>query len=107
MSGGCWRGFAVLGWFDTMQGVILAPAVKFTEAKTHFVAAFRRNPNTPAPKVRLTTVADFHDWKAEMRAYDAVRMDLKLATPQQIQAQNAAIHVPQGGARIIRHAEYV
>ena len=81
--------------------------MKFTEAKTHFVAAFRRNPNTPAPKVRMATVADFHEWKAEMRAYDAAKMDLNLATPRQIQTQNAAVRIPKGSARIVRHAQYV
>lgn len=81
--------------------------MKFTEAKTHFLAAFRQDPNTPAPKVRTDTVTDFREWKAEMRGYDAARMDLNLATPQQIQAQNAAIRVPQGGGRIVRHAQYV
>ena len=98
---------AQAGWFDNIGCMILPLDVKFTEAKTHFVAAFRRNPKTAAPKVRMTTVADFHDWKAEMRAYDAAKMDLNLATPQQIQAKNAAIHVPRGGARIVRHAQYV
>lgn len=81
--------------------------MKFTEAKNHFVAAFRRNPNTPAPKMRMATVADFHEWKAEMRAYDAAKLDLKLATPRQIQAKNAAVRVPKGGARIVRHTQYV
>jgi len=89
------------------ERVAFLSCVKFTEAKAHFENAFRRNPNTPAPKVRMTTVADFHDWKAEMRAYDAAKMDLNLATPQQIHAQNAAIHVRKGGARIVRHAQYV
>lgn len=80
--------------------------VKFTEAKDHFVAALRRDPATPAPKVRTATVADFHDWKAEMRAYDAAKLELNLATPQEIQAQNAAIQLPKGGGRVIRHAQY-
>lgn len=81
--------------------------MKFTEAKKHFVAAFRRNPHTPAPKMRMATVADFHEWKAEMRAYDAAKLALVLATPGQIQAKNAAVRIPKGGARIVRHAEYV
>ena len=67
---------------------------------------FRRNPLTPAPAIKLHPMDDFHEWKAEMRGYDAARVDLKLATPQQIQAQNAAIPTPLGGNRIIRHAPY-
>ena len=42
-----------------------------------------------------------------MRAYDEAKMTLNLATPQQIQAQNAVLHVRNGGARIVRHAQYV
>lgn len=80
--------------------------MKFTEAKAHFIVTLRRNPATPAPKVRTATVTDFHDWKAEMRAYDAAKLELNLATPQEIQAQNAAIQLPKGGVRIIRHARY-
>ena len=95
------------GRFDKCKCVILSFPVKFTEAKTYFVAAFRLNPNTPAPKVRTGTITDFHEWKAEMRGYDAARLDLHLATPQQIQAQNTAICIPQGGGKIIRHAQYV
>jgi len=85
----------------------LSFAVKFTEAKAHYLAAFRRNPKTHAPKVRTTTLAVFHEWKAEMRADDAARIDLNLATPTQIQEQNAAIQIPRGGVQIIRHAQYV
>jgi hypothetical protein len=81
--------------------------VKFTEAKNHFLAALRNNPNTPAPQMRRATVADFHEWKAEMRAYDAAKLELNLATPRQIQMQNAAVRIPQSGARIVRHAQYV
>ena len=90
-----------------VRSVILSFTVQFTEAKAHFIAAFRRDPHTPAPELRMTTVTDFHAWKAEMRAYDAAKLDLNLATPQQIQTQNAAVHVPPGGARIVRHAQYV
>lgn len=81
--------------------------MKFTEARAYFVAALRENPATPAPEVRMATLDDFHDWKAEMRAYDAAKLELNLATPQEIQVRNAAIHVPAGGARIVRHARYV
>ena len=55
----------------------------------------------------MATVAEFHEWKAEMRAYDTAKLELNLATPGQIQSQNAAVRVPKGGARIVRHAQYV
>jgi hypothetical protein len=92
---------------DKTKGRFFYPSVKFTEAKAHYVTAFRENPNTPAPKVRLTTPAGFHEWKAEMRAYDAARIELNLTTALQVQDQNAAIHILPGGARIVRHAQYV
>jgi len=85
----------------------LSFAVKFTEAKAYFIAAFRKDPKHPAPKLRTATVTDFHEWKAERRGYDAAKMDLNLASPQQIQTQNTAVHVPTGGVRIVRHAQYV
>lgn len=81
--------------------------MRFTEAKAYYVAALRRNPKTPAPKVRTGTVAEFHEWKAEMRAYDAALLELHLATPEEVQARNAAIRVPPGGGRIVQHASYV
>ncbi len=80
--------------------------MKFTEAKRHFIAAFRQNPRTPAPKLRVGTAADFHEWKAEMRGYDAALMALQLATPEEIQARNTAVKTACHGGRIVRHAPY-
>ena len=94
------------GQFDKGAFASFSPDVKFTDAKAHYVAALLRNPETPAPKVRMGTVAEFHEWKAEMRAYDAAQLELHLATPEEIQARNAAIRVPTGGGRIIQHASY-
>lgn len=80
--------------------------MKFTEAKRHFIAAFRQNPRTPAPKIRVGTAAGFHEWKAEMRGYDAAQMALQLATPDEIQARNTAVKTARHGGRIVRHAPY-
>jgi hypothetical protein len=92
--------------FDKNPPKSLSPSVKFTEARAYYLAALRRNPETPAPKVRMATIAEFHDWKSEMRAYDAAQLDLHLATPEDIQKRNAAIRVPIGGGRIVQHASY-
>ena len=80
--------------------------MKFTEAKCHFIAAFRQNPRTPAPNIRVGTIAGFHEWKAEMRGYDAAQMAMQLATAEEIQARNTAVKTARGGGRIVRHAPY-
>lgn len=94
------------GGFDRPGEGGFCQGVKFTEAKRHFIAAFHQNPLTPAPKIRVGTVVGFHEWKAEMRGYDAAQMALRLATPEEIQARNTAIMTARGGGRIVRHAPY-
>jgi hypothetical protein len=54
----------------------------------------------------MANVDDFHAWKAEMRAYDAARLELKLATPAEIQTENAAIRVRGRSWRIVEHAQH-
>lgn len=78
----------------------------YTEAHRHYLAALRENPRTPPPALRMETTDDFHAWKAEMRAYDAARLELKLATPQEIQGENAAIAVRGRPWRIVEHARH-
>lgn len=80
--------------------------MKFTDAKAHFMGQLRANPSGAAPRPRLDTPADLHEWKAEMRGFDAAQLELGLARPADVQARNAAIHA-RTGARIVRHARYV
>jgi len=80
--------------------------VTFTEGYRHFLAALRRNPDTPAPALRMGTMADFHAWKAEMRAYDQARIDLKLVTPAQLRIRNTAVQFARRRARVVRHENY-
>jgi hypothetical protein len=78
----------------------------YTEAYRHYLGALRANPQTPPPAFRMANVDDFHAWKAEMRAYDAARLELKLATPAEIQTENAAIRVRGRSWRIVEHAQH-
>lgn len=78
----------------------------YTEAYRFYLDALRRNPRTPPPVFRAETGDDFHAWKAEMRAYDAARLELKLATPEEIQAENAVVGMHAGPWRIVEHARY-
>jgi hypothetical protein len=78
----------------------------YTEAYRHYLAALRENPRTPPPTLRMDTTDDFHAWKAEMRAYDAARLELKLATPQEIQAENSVVGAHAGPWRIVEHARF-
>ena len=78
----------------------------YTEAYRHYLAALRENPRTPPPALRMETTDEFHAWKAEMRAYDAVRIDLKLATPEEIQAENSIVGTHAWPWRIVEHARF-
>jgi hypothetical protein len=78
----------------------------YTEAYRHYLDALRKNPQTAAPAMRMDTIEDFHAWKAEMRAFDAARLELKLATPAEIQAENSALKLKGKTGRIVRHASF-
>lgn len=79
--------------------------MNYLEAHRHFLAALRRDPATPAPALRKETTARFHEWKDAMRAYDQARIDVGLATPRQVQAENTATG-DGGRPRMVRHARY-
>ncbi len=78
----------------------------YTEAYRFYLDALRNNPQTPPPPFHADTADDFHEWKAEMRAYDAARIELKLATPQEIQAENSVVGRRRGRWRIVKHARF-
>ena len=78
----------------------------YTEALRFYLDALRENPRTPPPACRTESGDAFHAWKAEMRAYDAARLELKLATPAEVQEENAAIRVRGRPWRIVEHAQH-
>jgi hypothetical protein len=45
-------------------------------------------------------------WKKRIRAYDEARLRLRIATPAQIQRENAAIILDPKRARILTFARY-
>lgn len=68
----------------------------------------QKNPQQSAPALPKTalTVAKLHRYKERLRAYDAARIELKLASPAQIQRENSAV----GTAfrpRIVRFSQHV
>lgn len=76
--------------------------------KAKFVRLLRKNPQQAAPALPKTalTVTKLHRYKERLRAYDAARLELKLASPSQIQRENSAA----GTAfrpRIVRFSEHV
>jgi hypothetical protein len=78
----------------------------YSEAHRHFLVVLRENPKAPPPPVRLDTTDEFHAWKGEMRAFDAARIELKLATPGEVQAENAAVRLAGRPWRIVEHAQH-
>ncbi|MDP3072629.1 MAG: hypothetical protein Q8N18_20210 [Opitutaceae bacterium] len=79
----------------------------YTEAYRHFLVVLRDDPRMPPPPLRMDTTDEFHTWKSEMRAFDAARIELKLATPREIQAENSAVGVNAGPWRIVEHARFI
>lgn len=68
----------------------------------------RRNPAMPAPALRADSPEQLHDFKDELRAFDQARLELKLATPQQVNNENSAVPVDRATARrVIRYEQYV
>ncbi len=61
--------------------------------KTQFKRRLRKNPQWRPARfaAETSTVAQLHDYKDQLRAWDAARMELGLATPEQIQRENSAI----------------
>ena len=80
--------------------------MKFTEAHRHFLAALRQDAALPPPALRMETVEEFHEWKAEMRAYDQAQLDLGLVTAEELRVRNAAVPIRGRKARIVRHEQY-
>lgn len=78
----------------------------YTEAYRHFLVVLRDHPQTPPPPLRMENIDEFHAWKGEMRAFDAARIELKLATTREIQAENSAVGVKAGPWRIVEHARF-
>lgn len=60
--------------------------------KAKFVHLLRKNPQQPPPALPKTslTVASLHRYKDRLRAYDAARLELNLASPARIQRENSA-----------------
>lgn len=68
----------------------------------------RRNPAMPAPALRADTPEQLHDFKDEMRAFDQARLDLKLATAEEIQKESSVVAIDRSTARrVIQYEQYV
>lgn len=63
------------------------------EEKLRYVKLLRKNPQHKAPALSLKslTVERLHRYKEQLRAFDAARLQLKLATTEQIQRENSAV----------------
>jgi len=77
------------------------------EDKIYFIRLLRKNPQRAAPALpaRGLTVARLHRYKERLRAFDVARLELKLATPAQIQRENSAVGTPIR-PRILRFSQH-
>lgn len=82
--------------------------MNYPQALRYYRAALRRRPGLPPPVLDdAMNVTKMRAWKDKMRAYDQARIDLRLATPARVQAENDILGgVPGKTLRIIRHAQY-
>ncbi len=55
----------------------------------------------------MATVADFHEWKAETRAYDQARLDLGLTTPARLRREYATVQIDRNVAQVVCWAQNV
>lgn len=82
-------------------------SMTWQQDKANFVRLLRKNPQqaSPALPAGSLTVAQLHRYKDRLRAYDAARLELDLASPAQIQHENSAA----GSAfkpRIVRFSQH-
>jgi hypothetical protein len=63
------------------------------EDQSRYVKLLQKNPQQSAPALSLKslTVEQLHRYKEQLRAFDAARLQLKLATTDQIQRENSAV----------------
>jgi len=74
-----------------------------------YIKHLRANPTRSAPVLRVqkeTTPDDMRLWKQRSRAFDAARLALKLATPEQIQRANSTVTFSPKLARIRKFSVY-
>jgi hypothetical protein len=77
------------------------------QALRDYRATLRKRPGLPPPALDdAMTSTKVRAGKDQMRADDQARIDLRLATPARVQAENDSLGgVPSKTLRIIRHAQ--
>ena len=67
----------------------------------------QKNPQQAAPALstKRLTVAALHRYKERLRAFDAARLELKLASPAMIQRENSAVGTASH-SRILRFSQH-
>jgi hypothetical protein len=75
--------------------------------KADFKRQLRKNPQLPPPllSTKRLTLRQLHRYKKQLRAFDAVRLEMNLATPARIQRENSAV-APAFRPRILRFSQH-
>jgi hypothetical protein len=75
--------------------------------KARYRLQLQKNPQQAAPALstKRLTVARLHRYKDALRAFDAARLELKLASPAKIQRENSAVGTALH-SRILRFSQH-
>ena len=78
-----------------------------SQDKARYRRQLQKNPQRTAPALstKRLTVAGLHRYKDALRAFDAVRLELKIASPAQIQRENSAVGTAFH-SRILRFSQH-
>lgn len=76
--------------------------------KVEFRRRLRKNPQLPPPllSTERLTLQQLHRYKKQLRAFDAVRLEMKLTTPAKVQRENSAV-APAFRPRILQFSQHV
>lgn len=95
------------GRLDSTHPRSTLPIMPLSRDKARYRLQLQKNPQQAAPALstKRLTVARLHRYKDALRAFDAARLELKLASPAKIQRENSAVGTALH-SRILRFSQH-